>query len=76
MMYPILCKVRYETLHRSFREKSLWIQVAFSVVVNWVIAPFFMVCANWISGESVLTRAYSLPWHGHSCLMNEVSEKA
>lgn len=44
MMYPILCKVRYETLHRSFREKSLWIQVAFSIVVNWIIAPFFMVC--------------------------------
>jgi ACR3 family arsenite efflux pump ArsB len=45
MMYPILCKVRYETLHRSFREKGLWTQVAFSVVVNWIIAPFFMVCA-------------------------------
>ncbi|KAL3447899.1 sodium bile acid symporter family-domain-containing protein [Aspergillus insuetus] len=47
MMYPILCKVRYETLHRSFREKSLWIQVAFSVVVNWVIAPFFMLALAW-----------------------------
>jgi len=43
MMYPILCKVRYETLHRSFREKSLWIQVAFSIVVNWIVAPLFMV---------------------------------
>jgi ACR3 family arsenite efflux pump ArsB len=43
MMYPILCKVRYETLHRTFRAKKLWIQVAFSVVVNWILAPFFMV---------------------------------
>lgn len=43
MMYPILCKVRYETLHRTFRAKKLWIQVAFSVVVNWIVAPFFMV---------------------------------
>ena len=46
MMYPILCKVRYETLHRSFRQKSLWIQVGFSIGVNWIIAPFFMVCVQ------------------------------
>lgn len=44
MMYPILCKVRYELLHRSFREKSLWVQIGFSIVVNWIVAPFFMVC--------------------------------
>lgn len=44
MMYPILCKVRYETLHRSFQEKALWIQIGFSIVVNWIIAPLFMVC--------------------------------
>ncbi|KAL4911211.1 hypothetical protein BDW74DRAFT_164782 [Aspergillus multicolor] len=47
MMYPILCKVRFETLHRSFREKSLWIQVGFSVVVNWVVAPLFMLGLAW-----------------------------
>ncbi|GIJ84341.1 hypothetical protein Asppvi_003181 [Aspergillus pseudoviridinutans] len=47
MMYPILCKVRFETLHRSFREKSLWIQVAFSIVVNWIIAPLFMLALAW-----------------------------
>lgn len=43
MMYPILCKVRYESLHRTFRKKELWIQIGFSVVVNWIIAPLFMV---------------------------------
>ncbi|KAL3462842.1 sodium bile acid symporter family-domain-containing protein [Aspergillus heterothallicus] len=47
MMYPILSKVRYETLHRSFREKSLWVQVGFSIVVNWIIAPFFMLALAW-----------------------------
>ncbi|KAL4950721.1 sodium bile acid symporter family-domain-containing protein [Aspergillus filifer] len=47
MMYPILCKVRYETLHRSFREKALWIQVAFSIVINWIIAPLFMLGLAW-----------------------------
>ncbi|KAL1883597.1 arsenicals resistance [Paecilomyces lecythidis] len=47
MMYPILCKVRYETLHRTLREKSLWIQVLFSLLVNWIVAPLFMLALAW-----------------------------
>lgn len=43
MMYPILCKVRYETLHVILRQKQLWKQVGFSVLINWIVAPFFMV---------------------------------
>jgi ACR3 family arsenite transporter len=43
MMYPILCKVRYETLHRLFRTRALWVQIVFSIVMNWVIAPLLMV---------------------------------
>lgn len=43
MMYPILCKVRYESLHRVFAGRQIWIQVAFSVFVNWIIAPLLMV---------------------------------
>lgn len=43
MMYPILCKVRYETLHDILREKEIWRQMAFSVFINWIVAPFFMV---------------------------------
>lgn len=45
MMYPILCKVRYESLHRVFQSREIWIQIAFSVFVNWIIAPFLMVRA-------------------------------
>ena len=44
MMYPILCKVRFETLHEVFRHREIWLQILFSVVVNWIIAPFVMVC--------------------------------
>lgn len=44
MMFPILCKVQYETLHIAFRSRELWIQVGFSIVLNWVVAPFLMVC--------------------------------
>ncbi|KAL2001713.1 hypothetical protein VTN02DRAFT_1353 [Thermoascus thermophilus] len=47
MMYPILCKVRYETLHKTLNDKRLWVQILFSVVVNWLIAPFFMLALAW-----------------------------
>ncbi|KAL4996657.1 sodium bile acid symporter family-domain-containing protein [Aspergillus recurvatus] len=36
MMYPILCKVRYESLHEVFRT-----------LLNWIIAPFFMLALAW-----------------------------
>lgn len=49
MMYPILCKVKYETLHQAFRSKQLWIQIGFSILLNWIVAPFLMVsAANWL----------------------------
>lgn len=43
MMYPILCKVRYESLHRLLSHREMWKQMAFSVFVNWIVAPFLMV---------------------------------
>ena len=45
MMYPILCKVRYESLHEMFRHRQIWKQMAFSIFVNWIVAPFLMVCS-------------------------------
>jgi ACR3 family arsenite transporter len=47
MMYPILCKVQYETLHLAFKTKELWYQVGFSILVNWLIAPFLMLALSW-----------------------------
>ena len=46
MMYPILCKVQYETLHKLFKYKSLWVHLGFSVLINWVVAPLTMVCGK------------------------------
>jgi arsenite transporter len=43
MMYPILCKVQYEALHHVFKKREIWIQIGFSIIVNWIIAPFVMV---------------------------------
>ncbi|KAJ5794062.1 hypothetical protein N7457_000661 [Penicillium paradoxum] len=47
MMYPILCKIRFESLHHVFRTKEIWIQMAFSVLLNWIIAPFLMLALAW-----------------------------
>ncbi|BFZ57954.1 arsenicals resistance [Savitreella phatthalungensis] len=47
MMFPILCKVQYERLHHVFRTREVWRQLAFSIVVNWVIAPLVMVGLAW-----------------------------
>lgn len=43
MMYPILCKVKFETLHEVFQTKDIWVQIGFSLVVNWIVAPLVMV---------------------------------
>ena len=43
MMYPILCKIRYEALHEIFAHRGVWKQIAFSVFMNWIVAPFLMV---------------------------------
>jgi ACR3 family arsenite transporter len=47
MMYPILCKVKFETLHRVFGKKDVWVQILFSVVVNWIVAPLVMLGLAW-----------------------------
>ena len=48
MMYPIMCKVRVESLHLMFRERErIWTQLTFSVVVNWIVAPFLMLGLGW-----------------------------
>ncbi|KAH6646034.1 arsenical-resistance protein [Truncatella angustata] len=47
MMYPILCKVRYESLHEIMAHKDVWRQILFSVVVNWIVAPFLMLGLSW-----------------------------
>lgn len=47
MMYPILCRIRFETLHRVFKKRQLWIQIAFSVTVNWIVAPALMLALAW-----------------------------
>ncbi|QUC22734.1 uncharacterized protein UV8b_06975 [Ustilaginoidea virens] len=47
MMYPLLCNVRYEALPDMFRHGALWKQLAFSVLLNWIVAPFVMLGLAW-----------------------------
>ena len=46
MMYPILCKVQYETLHLILKSRGLWVHFSFSIALNWIVAPLFMVCSR------------------------------
>ncbi|KAJ1959357.1 arsenicals resistance [Dipsacomyces acuminosporus] len=47
MMYPILCKVRYEMLHKILNNSKVWKQIGFSMLINWIIAPLVMVVLGW-----------------------------
>lgn len=58
MMYPILCKIKFETLHRVFQSREIWWQIVFSVVANWIVAPFLMVS----SPANILDWFISMPW--------------
>ena len=45
MMYPPLAKVRYEKIPEIFKNVKL---VAMSIVITWIIAPFFMFLLSYI----------------------------
>ena len=70
-MYPILCKIKFEILHRVFQKREIWVQIAFSIFMNWIVAPFFMVGTNAPCPRSVplffmANHINSLRWRGHS----------
>lgn len=43
----IAYKVPYETLHKTFRTSRLWLQIAMSVLLNWIVGPFVMLGIAW-----------------------------
>ncbi|PWN38525.1 arsenical-resistance protein [Meira miltonrushii] len=47
MMWPILTKVPFESLHRTFQTSRLWSQIGMSLLLNWIIGPFLMLGLAW-----------------------------
>jgi ACR3 family arsenite transporter len=45
MMYPVLAKVRYETIGRHVRDPKL---LSTSLVLNWMIGPLVMLGLAWL----------------------------
>jgi ACR3 family arsenite efflux pump ArsB len=73
MMYPILCKVQYETLHQVFAHRQIWVQLGFSIVVNWIIAPLLMVSTLGDTRSIYANGRISLLLPGRFYLTNPVS---
>jgi len=47
MMYPVLCKLQYEELPRIFSNREIWIQIAISLALNWIVGPILMTGLAW-----------------------------
>ncbi|KAJ7284237.1 hypothetical protein O6H91_Y344300 [Diphasiastrum complanatum] len=47
MMYPVLCKVRYEVLGKMFRNGRLIRNLMLSLVLNWLVGPALMTGLAW-----------------------------
>jgi len=49
MMYPVFCRIKYEELGALFKGKFMRNQILSSLVVNWIVAPLFMVALAWMT---------------------------
>jgi ACR3 family arsenite transporter len=47
MMWPILCRVSPSSLFALFSQRQLYKHILFSLVINWIVAPFIMLALAW-----------------------------
>ncbi|EGN95006.1 hypothetical protein SERLA73DRAFT_61396 [Serpula lacrymans var. lacrymans S7.3] len=47
MMWPILTKVKYETIGAVFLSRRIWIHIALSMLLNWIAGPLLMLGLAW-----------------------------
>lgn len=43
----VLTKIKYECLGRVLSSKRIWLHMAISFVLNWIVAPFIMLGLAW-----------------------------
>ncbi|KAI8610099.1 sodium bile acid symporter family-domain-containing protein [Chytriomyces sp. MP71] len=49
MMYPVLCKVKYETLPHILSTRTALRTIAFSMLINALLAPLLMTALAWLT---------------------------
>lgn len=49
MLVPPFCKVEWENAGRYFHQKQYVREIVLSLVLNWVVCPFFMFGLAWLS---------------------------
>ncbi|GAA5869899.1 hypothetical protein JCM8547_008100 [Rhodosporidiobolus lusitaniae] len=49
MIWPAMSKVQWEKMHLLFKARAIYIHLAISFLLNWVIAPFIMTACAWIA---------------------------
>ena len=47
MIWPALAKAEWERLPDLFKNVTLWIHIAISFVINWILAPLLMTALAW-----------------------------
>src|SRR5258707_13955117 len=47
MMWPVLTKIRYESLPALASTTRLWKNIGISVLLNWVVGPLLMLGLAW-----------------------------
>ena len=49
MIWPPLTVVQWELFPTFFKSISIWVQIALSLIINWIISPFIMLALAWIT---------------------------
>lgn len=63
MMWPVLCKVRYELLWSLLSEKGVWQQMVSSLAFNWLLGPLLMIRLAWATLPDLpVCRAGAIGW--------------
>jgi ACR3 family arsenite transporter len=49
MIWPAMSKVQWEKMPILFRSRAVYVHLAISFVLNWILAPLVMALCAWIA---------------------------